>query len=212
MNPTNVSPQSPAVLVGATTYSVTTVPSTGSRLSSPTGSHPCGGCRRRTPRVARSRGRRGSPGRGCCGPATTRSRGRRRGAARPARSGRSRTSCVSRELDHRPRRRLDAVGIRSTRRPSGRLANTLFMTDAPSQFTDRCQCVGITLTAQEAPRTIAYRHCTHCRRNTKPRRSAPAAGTTAFSRKRPAPMPPPSPAPGTPARCPPRGCPPRTRG
>ena len=51
------------------------------------------------------------------------------------------------------------------------------MTDAPPRFTGRCYCGGITLSAQESPQTIAYCHCTDCRRIT----GAPVAAFAAFA-------------------------------
>ena len=41
------------------------------------------------------------------------------------------------------------------------------MTDASARFTGRCYCGGITLSAQESPQTVAYCHCTDCRRITR---------------------------------------------
>ncbi len=51
------------------------------------------------------------------------------------------------------------------------------MTDAPCRFTGRCYCGGVALSAQEAPQTVAYCHCTDCRRIT----GAPVAAFAAFS-------------------------------
>ena len=50
------------------------------------------------------------------------------------------------------------------------------MTKTPGCITGRCYCGGITLSAQEAPRTVAYCHCTDCRRIT----GAPVAAFLAF--------------------------------
>ena len=40
------------------------------------------------------------------------------------------------------------------------------MTEAPDRFTGRCYCGGIARSAQEPPQTVAYCHCTDCRRIT----------------------------------------------
>lgn len=50
------------------------------------------------------------------------------------------------------------------------------MTKFPSPITGRCYCGGITLSAQEAPQTVVYCHCTDCRRIT----GAPVAAFIAF--------------------------------
>ena len=51
------------------------------------------------------------------------------------------------------------------------------MTDAPDRFTGRCYCGGITLSVQEPPQTVAFCHCTDCRRIT----GAPVAAFAAFA-------------------------------
>ena len=50
------------------------------------------------------------------------------------------------------------------------------MTEIPDRITGSCYCGGIALFAQEAPRTVAYCHCTDCRRVT----GAPVAAFGAF--------------------------------
>ena len=50
------------------------------------------------------------------------------------------------------------------------------MTSTPVRITGRCYCGGITLSALEAPQTVAYCHCTDCRRIT----GAPVAAFVAF--------------------------------
>ena len=50
------------------------------------------------------------------------------------------------------------------------------MTKTPDRITGRCYCGGITLAVQESPRTVAYCHCTDCRRIT----GAPVAAFVAF--------------------------------
>ena len=59
---------------------------------------------------------------------------------------------------------------------SAKLASASVMTDAPGRITGRCYCGGITLSAQKSPKTVAYCHCTDCRRIT----GAPVAAFAAF--------------------------------
>ena len=56
------------------------------------------------------------------------------------------------------------------------LTGASFMTEIPDRITGRCYCGGITLSAREAPQTVAYCHCADCRRIT----GAPVAAFVAF--------------------------------